>query len=89
MAIFPILNFLHAAMVTKYVVKIQKGGSQQFLKKDLHYNYFLHAELESKVSFLNFKINSLSQRIFHLMERVQSQHTKSEDISVFDMCGKD
>ena len=36
--------------------KIQNGGSQQFLKKDLHYNYFVHTELESKVSFLNFKI---------------------------------
>ena len=68
--------------------KIQNGGSQQFLKKELHYNYFVHTKLESKVSFLNFKINSLTRRIFHLMERVQSQHTKSEDISVFDMCGK-
>ena len=36
--------------------KIQNGGWQQFLKKDLHYNYFVHTELESKVSFLNFKI---------------------------------
>ena len=88
MAIFPILNFLHAAMVTKYVVKIQNGGSQQFFKKNLHYNYFVHTELESKVSFLNFNINSLTRRIFHLMERVQSQNTKPEDISVFDMCGK-
>ena len=88
MAIFPILNFLHAAMVTKHVVKIQNGGSQQFFKKNLHCNYFVHTKLESKVSFLNFNINSLTQRIFHLMERVQSQHTKSEDTSVFDMCGK-
>ena len=70
MAIFLILNFLHAAMLTK---------------TDLHYNYFVNTELESKVSFLNFKINSLSKRIFHLIERVQSQHTKSEDISVFDV----
>ena len=76
-------------MVTKHVVKIQNGGLQQFFKKNLHYNYFVHTELESKASFLNFKINSLSQRIFHLIERVQSQHTKFEDISVFDMCGKD
>ena len=86
MAIFPILNFLHAANMWS---KIQNGGSQQLFKKDLHYNYFVHTELESKVSFLNFNINSLTQRIFHLMERVQSQHTKSEDISVFDMCGQD
>ena len=61
--------------------------SSNFLKK-FALQLFVHTELESKVSFLNFNINSLTRRIFHLMERVQSQHTKSEDISVFDMCGK-